>query len=109
VEETAGVLAAVVVVEPSFTALAACATVAPLFVAEATAPSLLFCSPMAAQPPTLAPRATRVSPIFMPIVFTTGRFCCLYVAILFTCLVDPQGICLTSSSIRVPYSEDVRK
>jgi hypothetical protein len=49
----------------------ACATVA----AWAAVALLRSCSPRVAQPPMLAPTAARVSPIFMPVVLTTDRFC----------------------------------
>ena len=58
-----------VVVDPAVRAVC-CAVVA-----WATVVLFRLCSPMVAQPPILAPTAARVSPIFMPVVFTTGRFC----------------------------------
>ena len=64
------VVAAPFVVDP-----ATVDTVCWVVVAWAAVVLFRLCSPMVAQPPILAPTAARVSPIFMPVVFTTGRFC----------------------------------
>ena len=63
------VAAATFVVDPAVDAV--CWVV----VAWATVVVFRLCWPSVAQPPILAPTAARVSPIFMPVVFTTDRFC----------------------------------
>ena len=63
------VAAATFVVDPAVDAV--CWVV----VAWATVVVFRLCCPSVAQPPILAPTAARVSPIFMPVVFTTDRFC----------------------------------